>query len=90
MIQENVNESIVPDESLEINDDASVRDGDEADFDVLPSNGPGLAGDDGEQVVEAEEVEIDTDEDDDDEDDDLETDDDEDDSEEEENDINIP
>ncbi|MEO6488392.1 MAG: hypothetical protein ABIO04_00510 [Ferruginibacter sp.] len=70
MIPENVNEMVSPDDSLETNDNSTATDRDdtEQDFDVLPSNGPGLAGDDGEQVVDNEDVNIETADDDDDED----------------------
>ncbi len=60
MIQENLNGSIDPNDALKINENPSrgseqdIKD--EEDYDILPSNGPGLADDDGEQVVQSGEV----------------------------------
>lgn len=69
MAQNNLNRSIDPDDALNID---PLRDSDQDDtdegYDILPSNGPGLAGDDGEQVVDDEE-DFDEDEDGDDDDD---------------------
>ena len=62
MIQQNYNPSdeVDPTKKQQENEDTE-------DYDILPSNGPGLAGDDGEQVVsEGEVVEEDDDDDDDD------------------------
>jgi hypothetical protein len=67
MIQENFNGSIDPDDVLKVNENPSIakkdhqkemeEKEDEISYDILPSNGPGLAGDDGEQVVDSGEVE---------------------------------
>ena len=66
MIQENFNAAIDPDDIY--NTDTQPGKGedlpleeeeidDEEAYDILPSNGPGLAGDDGEQTVDDEEEE---------------------------------
>jgi hypothetical protein len=59
MIPENLNEEINP-RDIEDAGTSSDREKpepneDEQDWDILPSNGPGLAGDDGEQVVDYDE-----------------------------------
>jgi hypothetical protein len=70
MTQENFNESVDPDDVPEINrnafqqqdveEDEELEENEEDDdegYDILPSNGPGLAGDDGEQVVNEGQIE---------------------------------
>ncbi|CAN5877868.1 hypothetical protein BH11BAC4_BH11BAC4_17350 [soil metagenome] len=65
MIQENLYGSIDPDDTLKVKkvdeDNDAVQDEpeDEGDYDILPSNGPGLTGDDGDQVIDYEEDEDD-------------------------------
>ena len=66
MIQENSFEETDP-KDIEANDQdiEETEDSDEG-YDILPSNGPGLAGDDGEQVIdELEEDDLEEDEEDD-------------------------
>jgi len=76
MIIENYNDSISPDDVLNTEtprDNNNIDDNEEEGYDILPSNGPGLADDDGEQTVDPSEVDEDLEEvdlDDDDEDDD--------------------
>jgi len=62
MIQENFN--VDPDDVPEVDPKLIESDDDEESYDILPSNGPGLAGDDGEQVIDDEEEEDDESEDD--------------------------
>ena len=56
MIPENLNEAINPrdieDAGTSSDRERPEQDEEEQGWDILPSNGPGLAGDDGEQVVD--------------------------------------
>ena len=62
MIQNNFNEAVDPDDVPEITKDKiqngskEMEEDEEESYDILPSNGPGLSGDDGEQVVSEEET----------------------------------
>lgn len=62
MIQENFN--VDPDDVPEIDPKLIINEDEEESYDILPSNGPGLADDDGEQTVDDEEDEDDESEDD--------------------------
>ena len=55
MIQENFN-AVDPDDVPEIDPNflSNEEDEDDESYDILPSNGPGLAGDDGEQIIDDE------------------------------------
>lgn len=59
MIQENFN-SVDPEDVPEIDPNflSNEEDEDDESYDILPSNGPGLAGDDGEQVIDDEDEDV--------------------------------
>ncbi len=69
MIQENLNEEINPrdieDAGTSSERERPEQENEDEGWDILPSNGPGLGGDDGKQVVDYDEEDEDEEEDDD-------------------------